>query len=64
MIAGPEVGSRIPRVAQAMRFRPAPKALEDPSGTHQAQRRRNEAAWKFKEKKELRERIRHGVYGQ
>jgi hypothetical protein len=64
LIQGPEVGSNIPAAAQAMGFRPAPKALEDPAGTREAQRRRNEKAWKLKEKKELKERIRHGIYGQ
>ena len=63
-ITGQETGSNIPRLAGALGFRPAPKALEDPEGTREAQRRRNMKAWKLKEKKEQRDRIRHGIYGQ
>jgi hypothetical protein len=63
-IKGQEVGSKIPTWMGAMGFRPAPKALEDPAGSREGQRRRNEKAWKLKEKMDLRDRMRHGIYGQ
>lgn len=61
---GPEVGSKIPAWAMGMGFRPAPKALEDPAGTREAERRRNAQLMKKKQRLEMRDRIRHGIYGQ